>query len=125
VRCEDPVETNLTRMTDRFQQAMRLMRKHDPQIREDGFALLRLHAAEHVDQLIAEFAREQADHGLRCWLLELIGEARSPKALPALTEQLHSGDESLRWWAVRGLEQLGTKPARYELWQARANGLID
>jgi hypothetical protein len=86
VICEDPVETNLTRMTDRFQQAMRLMRKHDPQTKEDGFGLLRLHAAEHID---------------------------------------HSDDESLRWWAVRGLEQLGTKPARCELWQARANGLID
>ncbi|MGC7094257.1 hypothetical protein ACPZ19_06305 [Amycolatopsis lurida] len=81
--------------------------------------------AEHVDQLIAEFTQERTNHGLRCWLLELIGHARSPKALPTLTEQLHGNDDSLRFWAVRGLEQLDTKPARYELWKARANGLID
>ncbi|MFD8494911.1 HEAT repeat domain-containing protein [Amycolatopsis sp. NPDC059657] len=112
-------------MTERFQQAIHLMRKRNPQDREDGFGLLLPHTAEHLDQLIAEFNQEQADHGLRCWLLELIGEARSPKALPVLIEQLHNDDESLRSWAVSGLKLLDTKPARYELAKARANGLID
>jgi hypothetical protein len=111
-------------LTDRFQHAMRLMRRHDPQAKEHGFHLLRPHAAEHLDELIAAFANERDDHGLRCWLLELIGEARSPRALPVLVEQLHSDDESLRSWAVTGLQQLHTKPARTELWKARANGLI-
>jgi hypothetical protein len=62
---------------------------------------------------------------LRCWLLELIGYARSSKALPVLAEQLHGDDESLRDWAAVGLEHLGSKPARRELWKARANGLIN
>jgi hypothetical protein len=66
---------------------MQLMRDRDPQDQEDGFHLLLPHAAEHIDQLIAEFAKERIDHGLRCWLLELIGQARSPKALSVLTEQ--------------------------------------
>lgn len=113
------------RVTDRFRQAMRLMRAHDPQAQEDGFGLLLPHAAEHVDQLIAEFALERTDHGLRCWLLELIGQARSPKALAVLAEQLNGDDEFLRRWAARGLEQLATKAARYELWKARAKGVID
>ena len=104
---------------------MRLMRSRDPQVREDGFHLLLPHAAEHVDQLIAEFTRERTDHGLRCWLLELVGHARSAKALPTLVEQLYNDDESLRSWAVRGLEQLDSRPARHELWKARANNLID
>ncbi|MEU4604893.1 hypothetical protein AB0F43_18080 [Kribbella sp. NPDC023972] len=108
----------------RFEQAMRLMRSRDPQTREDGFQLLFPHAAEHVDELLAAFAGERKDHGLGCWLLELIGEARSPAALPVLTEQVYSADESLRDWAVRGLELLDTKPAREELWRARSNGLI-
>jgi hypothetical protein len=69
---------NLKGVTKRFQQAMRLMRRHDPQAREDGFHLLLPHAAEHTDELIAEFSQERHDHGLRCWLLELIGQARSP-----------------------------------------------
>jgi hypothetical protein len=111
-------------LTDRFQHAMRLMRRHDPQAREDGFGVLRAHAAEHLDELIAAFADERDDHGLRCLLLELIGEARSSRALPVLVAQLYSDDESLRSWAIRGLEQLDTKPARTELWKARANGLI-
>jgi hypothetical protein len=36
-----------------------------------------------------------------------------------------NNDESLRSWAARSLEQFDTKPARYELWKARANDLID
>jgi len=64
---------------------MRLMRKHDPQLQEDGFHMLRPHAAEHVDELIAEFRAEKKDHGLRCWLVELIGDARSEAARPLLT----------------------------------------
>jgi hypothetical protein len=49
---------------------------------------------------------------VRCWLLELIGEARSPQALPVLVEQLNGDDEALRSWAVRSLEQLDTnRPA--------------
>lgn len=111
-------------VTKRFRQAMWLMRRHNPQTMEDGFHLLRPHAAEHLDELIAEFTHEQDDHGLRCWLLELIGEAHSPQALPLLVEQLHSPDESLRSWAVHGLEKLDTKPARRHLYQARTNGLI-
>lgn len=111
-------------MTDRFQRAMRLMRRHDPQAKEDGFHLLLPHAAQHIDELIAAFTEEHDDHGLRCWLLELIGEARSPQALPMLVEQLHGDDESIRTWAIRGLELLDTKPAREQLYRARTNGLI-
>lgn len=111
-------------MTNRFQHAMRLMRRRNPQTREDGFRLLLPHAGEHVGDLIREFNRETDDYGLRCWLLELIAEARSPEALPVLVEHLHGNDESLRFWAVRGLEQLDTKPARTELWRARASGLL-
>jgi hypothetical protein len=109
-------------MTPGFQQAMGLMRSHDPQFQEDGFRYLLLHAAEHLDLLIDQFEQEQDDHGLRRWLLELIGEARSPDALPLLAAQLASSDESLRDWAVTGLEKLRTQQARTLLWRARANG---
>ncbi|QWF79084.1 HEAT repeat domain-containing protein [Amycolatopsis sp. CA-230715] len=108
----------------RVAEAMRLMRKRDPQTAEDGFHLLRPHAAEHVDELLHEFEQERADQGLRCWLLELIGEARSPAALPTLAAQSHSEDESLRFWAIHGLELLDTREARTALYRARANGTI-
>lgn len=100
------------------------MRRRDPQAQEDGFGLLLPYAAEHVDELLAEFARED-DHGLRCWLLELIGHARSTRTLSTLTRQLYGDDDALRYWAVAGLERLDIEAARRELWKARANGLID
>jgi hypothetical protein len=94
------------------------MRKHDPQLREDGFHLLLLNVAAHVDELIVDF-RAETDHGLRCWFLELIGAARDPKAFNLLVDQLNSGDDSLRSWAQRGLEKLDTPEARQALFDAR------
>jgi HEAT repeats len=94
-----------------------MMRKRSPQTMEDGFYALLPHAAEHIDELMAEFQTEK-DHGLRCWLLELIGEARSEKAFDLLCEQLQSSDESLRSWAIRGLRKLNTKEARRALFDA-------
>ena len=108
----------------RFARAMREMRRRDPQRQEDGFDFLREHADSFVDELIAEFEAEREDHGLRCWLLELVAEARSPRALPLLASQLQVDDESLRLWAVRGLEMLDTREAREELYRARANGWL-
>jgi hypothetical protein len=111
-------------MTRRFERALWLMRRHDPQAAEDGYHLLLPHASEHVEELIAAFAAETTDHGLRCWLLELIAEARSPLALSVLVQQLNGDDEALRSLAVRGLTQLDSKPAREALWRARSNGQV-
>lgn len=105
----------------RFEQALGLMRRHDPQVREDGFRLLLPVAAEHVDELIGAFEAERDDHGLRCWLLELIGEARSPRAFSVLEAELGGADDDLRWWAARGLERLDTREARELLWRSAQN----
>ncbi|GLY52598.1 HEAT repeat domain-containing protein [Lentzea sp. NBRC 102530] len=107
-------------MTNHFERAMWLMRRRDPQAREDGFGLLQPHAAEHLGELIAAFRAEE-DHGLRCWLLELVGDARSPEALPILVEHLGHEDESFASWAVTGLRKLDTKEARTALYRHRAN----
>jgi hypothetical protein len=96
------------------------MRKHDPQLQEDGFGMLVPIAADVLPQLIEQFDAE-SDHGLRCWLLELIGTARSEDALPVLSRELRNEDESIRDWARRGLEQLNTKEARTILWQEAEN----
>jgi hypothetical protein len=108
----------------RFDQAMQLMRTKEPQVREDAFDFLREHADAYVGELIAEFAAERDDPGLRCWLLELIAEARSPEALEVFRGQLESQDESLRFWAVRGLEMLDTREAEQALEEAYANGWV-
>ncbi|MFC4909313.1 HEAT repeat domain-containing protein [Actinomadura gamaensis] len=108
----------------RFEKAMTMMRASDPGLREGGFDFLREHADAYVAELAAEFDGE-TDHGLRCWLLELLAEARSPDALPVLAVQLGADDESLRFWAVRGLEMLDTRESREALDRARANGWIE
>ena len=100
-----------------YKACLAMMRKHSPQTREDGFYALLPHAAEYIDELMAEFQTEK-DHGLRCWLLELIGEARSAKAFDLLHEQLHLSDESMRYWAIHGLRELNTREARQALFDA-------
>jgi hypothetical protein len=114
----------LVKPNQRFARALLSMRSRDPRLREDGFDFLREHADSYVDELIAEFEREREDNGLRGRLLELVAEARSPRALPLLASQLQSDDESLRFWAARGMEMLDTREAREELHRARANGWI-
>lgn len=103
---------------------MRLMRKRDPQLAEDGFGTLLPHTALYADDLIAEFEAERDDRGLRRWLLELIAESRAPQALPIFVRELSSEDESLRDWAADGLRNLDTKEAREALYRAKANGQL-
>src|SRR5438105_205431 len=99
-----------------FQECMRLMRKHDPQLQEDGFHLLLPHAHEYVQQLMDEFSQE-ADPGLRCWLLELIAEAKDPSAFSLFLKYLQSDESSLKAMAIRGLKRLNTREARRALWE--------
>ncbi|MQY08769.1 HEAT repeat domain-containing protein [Actinomadura macrotermitis] len=107
----------------RFERAMAMMRETDPRHRENGFDFLREHADAYVAQLAVEFGRE-SDLDLRCLLLELLAEARSPQALEILSAQLASDEEPLRFWAVRGLEMLDTRQARAVLEQAEADGQL-
>src|SRR5438876_6374956 len=100
-----------------YRACLAMMRKHNPQTSEDGFYFLLPHAADHVDDLMAEFQKEK-DHGLRCWFLELIGAARSAKAFDLLREQLQSTDDGPRYWAIHGLQQLNTPEARQVLFDA-------
>ena len=90
---------------------MQHMRKHDAQLQEDGFHALLPRAGEFVPELLQEFELEQ-DHGLRCWILELLSEARDERAIPLFLEQLTSEDEQLRGGALCGLRQLDTPEAR-------------
>jgi hypothetical protein len=99
-----------------FDRAMKLMRKHDPQTQEDGFALLEPVASEFVTELIAAFEVE-TDNGLKYWLLELIASAGSEEAFPVLAQELTSADEAFRNRAASGLTALNSKAARTLLWE--------
>jgi hypothetical protein len=107
----------------RVERALQSMRSEDPALRAQGFDFLREHADAYVDEIVDAF-REERDDELRCLLLELIAEARSPGALTVLADQLDSDDESLRFWAIRGLEMLDSAEARQALHRGRVNGWI-
>jgi HEAT repeat protein len=104
-----------------FERCLKMMRHSNPAVNEEGFGLLGPHAAEYLPQLIAAFWDED-NAGIRDWLVELIGEAKAPAAMPFLLECLHDDDESVRNFAMHGLRQLNTKEARTALWQA---GLVE
>jgi hypothetical protein len=103
-----------------FKKCMAMMRKHNPQTQEEEFHSLLPHAAEYVNELIEEFGKEM-DTGLRCWLLELIGAARSPQAFDFLVGQLGAKEERLRELAISALEELNSKEARKVRWPVRAS----
>lgn len=101
-------------MVDEFEKAMRLMRRRDPQQQEDGFGLLSDSAALYLPRLVEAFETEE-DVGLRRWLLELIGSTGDERALDVLQRSLQDDDQSVRDWAVRGLERIDTRDARVAL----------
>ena len=103
-----------------FSECLGMMRRRGrPELMEEGFFSLLPRAAEHVPELMRAFA-EETDEGVRRWLLDLIGQAKSPQAMPLLYDQLRSKDEALRHWAIRGLKSMDTKESRTLLWQARS-----
>lgn len=97
-----------------------MMRKKGAMIQEDGFSWLLPEAHRFVDEIIAEFNSE-TDHGLKCWLLELLGNTHDQKTLPLFLKYLKSEDESFRYWAIEGLKALDCKEARRALYEAGIN----
>jgi hypothetical protein len=102
-----------------FSKCLSMMKSRRRQTMEDGFHWLLPHAGEHVCELIEAFGKEK-EHGLRCWLLELIGAAQCPDAFQLFAELIRSNDWQFRSCAIRGLKNLGTKESRTLLWQARS-----
>jgi hypothetical protein len=97
-----------------YERSPKLMRRNDPQLSEDGFALLEPLAREHIEELMAEYRRVPDD---RFWILELIAGARSDKAFQLLVEALDHEREEIRWRAANGLRKLGSKEARRLLFE--------
>jgi hypothetical protein len=96
-------------------ECLKLMRSRDAMTAEEGFHLLLCDVSAHAERLMAEFETETR-RDMRCWLLELIGEARSERALDLFIREARLRDESLLPWALRGLEKLNTPAARQALY---------
>jgi hypothetical protein len=106
--------------TGNFNRSLAMMRSRDPQAMEDGFALLRNTARQHVQELLDAYGQE-ADYRTRFLLLELIGETRSAQAFEVLAAELLNDDEMFSSRAERGLRLLDTREARRLLWQHQNN----
>ena len=62
---------------------------------------------------------------MKCWLLELLAEAKSPESMSLFMEHLYGNDESLRTWAVYGLYRIDSKDARRVLYEAQLHTFSD
>ena len=102
-----------------FDKCLQMMRSHDGEMREDGFAWIGQHASQYVNELVAAFEDED-NCGLRVGLIELIAEAKSSEAFKFLAKQLRSDDWIFRRYAIVGLKNLDTKEARTLLWEAKS-----
>jgi len=76
------------------------------------------HAAECFSELVAAISAKENER-IRILLLAALAEAGLPEAISILAENLHSPQESLRYWSEFGLEKIGTKEARAILWSYR------
>ena len=78
---------------------------------------LQENAASHASELIEAFRATDNDQ-VRRILLGIICDAKLHDALPVFVEHLLSEDESLRYWAERGLRTLDSHESRKALWEA-------
>ena len=99
-----------------FDQCMAMLRKRKSMTQEEGFFWLQSRAGEFVEQLLAELETEQ-DVGVQADIIELLGYARSLRALPVFLRYLSSPNEWLRIWAEHGLRDLKqVSEGRKALW---------
>ena len=105
-----------------FAKCVEMMHSKKPQTQEDGFGWLKQQASEFVSELVEAFETE-SQHGVKCWLFELIGESRSLEAMPLFEKYLFGDDESLCSWAAYGLSNLNTREARHTLYQGLSHKL--
>ena len=89
----DPLEPTWTKKDRfRFDKALRLMRKHDPQLQEDGYGLLLVHAADcHAELVLA--LRDPKNDDLCGSLLSLLATAPREEDLPLFVQALRGADE--------------------------------
>jgi hypothetical protein len=102
-----------------FQQCIAMLHKHtDPAAQEDAFAWLTLRVEEYLDDLIAEFNKEQ-NHAIGGLLLQIIGYSHDLRVVDLLSSQLYSPNSTFRHWAVTGLVGIGSPAAVRALKAAR------
>jgi hypothetical protein len=106
-------------MTRSFDEALKLMSRHDNQAREEGFRMMLPLADAHQDELLREYETAE-DIGLKRWLLDILSNSSGPSVVSTMLEALESPDDSLRHIA-RGALSRGSKAARTSLWHYDQN----
>jgi hypothetical protein len=100
-----------------FKACIAMLRKrNDPDLNYEGSGWLMSRAEELLPQLI-EFYESEEVEGLQGWIMEAIVHAKSPDAFDFLKKCALSGDQSVEWIALWGMEELDTKEARQFLWE--------
>lgn len=76
------------------------------------------HALIVLDDLYAAY--HKVEPFIQAYIVEAIGAARIPAALPFLVEQLRSPSAYVRRWALWGIGHLDTRESRRALWEAQS-----
>jgi hypothetical protein len=92
-----------------FECCLQMLHNRDAMTQEEGDFFLSSRVHEYLDQLLAAL-RAEKDSYIQGWLLEIIGEAKSPVAFPILIEY---------WWRICMGEvyqslRRKTQPGRFE-----------
>jgi|GEM_PF-3994899 len=104
-----------------FAVCMEFMCHPDPEKKQHGFHALRQNVATFLPLILHALERE-TNHGIQCWLLELVVIGKEPSTIPLLASYLYHKDDSLRYWAKTGLKDFGTRQALRIIRDAEASG---
>jgi hypothetical protein len=88
-----------------FRSCLRRLYSRDPVTYEGAYLEILPRVRQYVPELIAELGHVQ-DAYTRGKLIELLGDAQDPCALPALARELEHSDQNVRQWAVTALTAL-------------------
>jgi HEAT repeat protein len=96
----------LTRSSEfNFTDCLRRIRSRDPLTYEAAYHELLPYVGNYVPELLAALD-DASDAYTRGKLIELLGRAEDPAAIPVLARELEHSDQAVRQWAVTSLVAL-------------------
>ena len=91
-----------------FDTCIALIRSDDPGTAEDGYFWLEGRAGQYAHQLIS-LVEAEPDSFIRSYFVELLAAAKDPNAIPTLISEMSHPNQQVRYWAVTGLEEIGSE----------------
>ena len=91
-----------------FDTCIAWIRSDDPGTAEDGYFGLEGRVGQYTHQLIS-LVEAEPDSFIRSYFVELLATAKDPNAIPTLISEMSHPNQQVRYWAVTGLEEIGSE----------------